>query len=125
MHPYLLPLKKLFETQADPEKAEKMAKYLRDMFAFYGTQAPQRKEIAKQFFEANGLPSNEDLEAVLRDLWTLPQREYQYFAQGLLQKTRKRIGPEHIDLIEWMIVTRAWWDTVDMLTARTVGELFQ
>lgn len=46
-----LKIKAAFETKEDPEKAKKMAKYMRNLFDFYGIQTPKRKEIYKEFLK--------------------------------------------------------------------------
>ena len=69
-------------------------------------------------------PSSE-LDTILRDLWSLPQREFQYVAVGLLGKFEKQLPANFIKTIEYMMVTKSWWDTVDTISGGTVGVHFQ
>ena len=46
-----LEIKKQFEQNEDKEKATAMAKYMRNLFEFYGIPTPRRKEIYKEFLK--------------------------------------------------------------------------
>ena len=46
-----LEIKKLFEQQANKENAIAMAKYMRNLFVFYGIPTPKRKAIYKDFLK--------------------------------------------------------------------------
>lgn len=125
MHPYVIPLQALFEQNADPTQVALMKKYMRDQFEYLGIKTPQNKALLKQFLSEYGFPSINDLDIILRDLWALPQREFQYVAVGLLGKFEKQLQAEFIDTIEYLIVTKPWWDTVDAIAGHTVGTHFQ
>ena len=125
MHPYVLRLKDLFEEQGDPGQAAPMKKYMRDQFEYLGIKTPQNKALMNQFIGEYGLPSVNDLDKVVRDLWALPQREFQYVAVGLLGKFEDQLPAEFIKTIEYLIVTKSWWDTVDSIAGGTVGTHFR
>lgn len=125
MHPYVRALKALFETHANPDKAAPMKKYMRDQFEYLGIQTPQNKALTKQFIGEHGLPSVNDRDTVLRELWALPQREFQYVAVGLLGKLENQLPAEFIETIEHLIITKSWWDTVDTIAGGTVGTHFR
>ncbi|HEX2989531.1 MAG TPA: DNA alkylation repair protein, partial [Anaerolineales bacterium] len=84
MHPYVASLKTLFEQNANPVQAGPMKKYMRDQFEYLGIKSPQFKELMKEFIAINGLPPIRELDVILRELWSLPQREFQYAANGFL-----------------------------------------
>ena len=125
MHPYVKKLKTLFEQNADPSQAPAMKKYMRDQFEYLGIKTPQSKALQKEFYAEHGLPKVTDLDSILRDLWSLPQREFQYISVGLLGKLNKLLPPEFIETIEYLITTKSWWDTVDSVAAGTVGMHFK
>ena len=125
MHPYVASLKALFEQNADPQQAAPMKKYMRDQFEYLGIKTPQNAALQKQFFENHGFPPLSKLEPVLRDLWALPQREFQYVAVGLLSKFNKQIPANFMKTIEYLLVTKSWWDTVDSIAGGTVGIHFK
>jgi 3-methyladenine DNA glycosylase AlkD len=125
MHPYIIPLKKLFEQNEDSSQAPAMKKYMRDQFKYLGIKTPQRLALEKEFYAEHGLPEITELDSVLRDLWSLPQREFQYVAVGLLGKFNKQLPPEFIETIEYLITTKSWWDTIDIIAGGTVGVHFK
>jgi 3-methyladenine DNA glycosylase AlkD len=125
MHPYVSSLKRLFEQNANPAQAAPMKKYMRDQFEYLGIKTPQNVALQKEFFAEHGFPELSELDTVLRDLWALPQREFQYVAVGLLGRFQKKISANFIKTIEYMLVTKSWWDTVDTIAGGTVGVHFQ
>lgn len=125
MHPYILPLKTLFEQNANPTQAVPMKKYMRNQFEYLGIKTPLNAALQRQFFGEFGFPSLSDLDPILRDLWSLPQREFQYVAVGLLGRFNKQIPARFIKTIEYLLVTKSWWDTVDSIAGGTVGVHFQ
>ena len=125
MHPYILPLQALFEQNADPVQAAPMKKYMRDQFEYLGIKTPKNTALQKEFYAQYGLPDLSELDQILRDLWALPQREFQYVAGGLLGKFDKQLPSEFIDTIEYLIITKSWWDTVDGLAGGAVGTHFK
>jgi len=125
MHPYVTSLKILFEQTADLSQAAPMKKYMRDQFEYLGIKTPERLALQKDFYAQHGLPAVTDLDDILRELWSLPQREFQYAAVGLLSKAEKQLQAKFIKTIEYLIVTKAWWDTVDSIAGGTVGVHFK
>ena len=125
MHLYIIPLKALFEQNADPTQAAPMKKYMRDQFEYLGIKTPKNVALQKEFYAEYGLPELSALPEILRDLWALPQREFQYVGVGLLGKFEKQLQAEFIDTIEHLIVTKPWWDTVDAISGHTIGTHFQ
>lgn len=121
MHSYVLSLKKLYELNANPAQAAPMSRYLRNQFEYLGIKTPQSAALMKEFVKEHGLPSISQLDEISRDLWSLPQREFQYTAMSLMGKLEKKVEPEFITTIEYLLVTKSWWDTVDALASHAVG----
>lgn len=124
MHPYLIPLHEAYLQNADPEKAAPMQQYMRDKFSYLGIKAPERKQITKTFIQEHGLPTIDQLDTISRELWALPEREFQYAAMSLLERMKKKLTAEFITTLEYLITTKSWWDTVDGLASHDVGILF-
>jgi 3-methyladenine DNA glycosylase AlkD len=118
---YAAELKSLFEKHANPSQAAPMKKYMRDQFEYLGIKTPQSKLLMKEFIGKHGLLPIEELDSVLRDLWSLPQREFQYAAMNLLDKFEKKLPEKFTATLEYLIVTKSWWDTVDTLASHPVG----
>ena len=125
MHPYVVSLKTLFDQNADPVRAAPMKKYMRDQFEYLGIKTPQNALLQKEFYREHGLPELSELDEVVHDLWSLPEREFQYVGMGLLGKFEKQLPAEFIDTVEYLIVTKSWWDTVDAIASHTVGTHFK
>ena len=124
MHKYISPLLKEFKNNANEEKALAMAKYMKYHFAYYGIRSPEVKAIALKFYKENGKPSVEEYQKIVKELWKLPERENQYFAQELCLKMKSNWLESDIKLFERMIINKSWWDTVDFIASNLVGNYF-
>jgi 3-methyladenine DNA glycosylase AlkD len=124
MNDYLQPLIANMAAEANPKNAAQMARYLRDQFSFFGIKSPQRRKILKTFLKKYGNPAIEDMPQVARELWTLPEREQQYNALDILIRQQKKLEPDFLPTLEWLITTKSWWDTVDGLATNVSGTLF-
>jgi 3-methyladenine DNA glycosylase AlkD len=103
--------------------AESMKKYMKDHFPFLGIKSPLRKELERQFFNKTGLlkePFNKDF---VTGLWEKEEREYQYTALVYLEKSVKKLEKNDLDFMEQLITTKSWWDTVDAIAPKPVGEI--
>jgi 3-methyladenine DNA glycosylase AlkD len=116
MHPYVASLKTLLEQHANPAQAAPMKKYMRDQFEYVGIKSPQLRTLFRQAVQENGLPPLEELDAIVRELWDLPQREYQYLAIGLMERLEKKLPSGAIKTLEYVILHKSWWDTVDNIS---------
>ena len=125
MHSYIKPLVKLFRQNANAANAEPMAKYMKNLFPYLGIKTPPRRELLKQFYKENGKPEIAELKQISRELWELPEREFQYCAVGMLQLYKNKVDASFIELYEWFIITKSWWDTVDSIATNLVGSLFK
>jgi 3-methyladenine DNA glycosylase AlkD len=125
MHAYTASFKTLFHGHADPANAAPMKRYMRNQFDYLGIKSPRFKELMKEFITANGLPPIADLDLVLRDLWLLSQREFQYAATSFLSRSEIELPAKFIKTIEYMLVTKSWWDTVDTISGGPLGVHFR
>ena len=122
---YLKSLEAQLTMAADPGIARAQEAYMRTRFAFHGVKTVRRRELQKEFLKTENLPPKERLEEIVKNLWEKPEREYQYFAQELLFRYRRELATADISLLEYMITTKSWWDTVDFLAAKLVGAYLQ
>ena len=124
MHPYVASIKDSLEQNANPAQAASMKKYMRNQFEYLGIKSPQLKALFRQIMNAQGLPDIRGLDGIVHELWELPQREYQYFAISLMERLEKKLPPQSIKTLEYMITHKSWWDTVDNIS-HIVGVLFK
>ncbi len=123
MIPYLQPLQELFEANANAENAKAMKAYMKDHFEFFGIKSTERRDLQKQFLVEYGLPKPFDPQ-VFRALWKAEQREFQMFGLDLLRKQAKKVQENNLYLIEELIITKSWWDTVDGLSSWVAGPYY-
>ncbi len=121
---YIDGITELFVKSKDDSNAYYMKKYMKNLFDFFGIKAPGRKDLTKIYFAMNGLPEKNELADIVKDLWSLEQREYQYFGMELLNKFSRELEINDVPLLEFLITNKSWWDTVDYLAANPVGTLF-
>lgn len=116
-------LTRVFGAARDPERAPAMAAYMRDKFPFLGIQSPAQRMLAREVLAGLPRPAEADLRDVAEGCWALPEREYQYFACGLLRRHARVCSAGFIETARHLVVTKPWWDTVDALAAHLVGTL--
>jgi 3-methyladenine DNA glycosylase AlkD len=109
-------LDRLFQAQGDPDRAGGMRWYMKNQFDYYGVSSPLRKSIVRQYFQDYGYPSTADLPEILLDLWEYDQREMQYAGLDLIRRLTKKQPAGFIDVLEKLILSKSWWDTVDALS---------
>lgn len=114
-----------FEKHNNAKIAIEQKAYMRHQFQFYGLKATVRREIQKTFFIKEYLPQKNEIEHIIKTLWEKPQREYQLFAQELAFKYVKQLELKDINLFEFMVTNKSWWDTVDFIANKLMGEYFK
>jgi 3-methyladenine DNA glycosylase AlkD len=124
MKEYLNGIRSEFRKYANPEVAQGQAAYMRNKFDFFGVKTPERKVIQKLFFAKNRLPAKQEVEEIIKELWSMPERELQYFAIELFWKYKNVFEEPDIELMEFMVVHKSWWDTVDMIAGKLMGAYF-
>lgn len=125
MHPYLQPLQASFRRYAGRDNAAAMRAYMKDRFPFFGIKAPERRALQQEHMARYGMPGIPELSAIARSAFAQPERELHYAAVDLLVKRAKKLGPEHLPLLEELVTTKSWWDTVDALAVHGVGAVLK
>ena len=116
-------LTKLFEENRNEDNAGPMQNYMKGHFSFLGIKSPLRKELEKKFFQETGLllePFNKEF---IEELWNKEEREYQYTALTYMEKSLKKLQKSDLPFMEWLITTKSWWDTVDAIAPKPVGNI--
>ncbi len=117
-------LERHFVASADPERAEPMARYMRDQFPFYGIGAKDRGDIHKAVFAERPLPDDEnELGRVVDACLARPQREWHYTAVAALRRHGRRLSAASWPAVHRIATTHAWWDTIDELAKHVAGRI--
>ena len=109
--------------RANKENAVQMSKYMKNHFPFFGIKAPERREIQKEYFQQTGMLKKPFNEEYVLTLWDQPEREFQIIAVDYLVHFLKNLEKHHIQLMEMLITTKSWWDSVDTLAQKPVGTI--
>lgn len=125
VHPYVKAIKTLLRKHADAQQAVAMRRYMRDQFEYLGIKGSELGVLLKQHYTLRGLPDPDELEPILRDLWSLPQREFQYVGASLLGRFKQQLPAEFIEILEYLLLTKSWWDTVDTIAIGVEGIHFK
>ncbi|MFJ7972995.1 DNA alkylation repair protein [Psychrobacillus sp. NPDC096389] len=116
-------VKSYMEPYRNEENALPMAAYMKNNFPFLGIKTPERRVLFRALVKENELP---DLEAVQEEVWALFQlkeREYHYVAIELLAKYQKQLTVDHLPFCLKLIETKSWWDSVDAIAPKIVGDI--
>jgi 3-methyladenine DNA glycosylase AlkD len=119
----LVELTQLFEQYRNEDNANQMERYMKNHFSFLGVKSPNRKKLTNLYFqETKILKENFDPKFV-KELWNMKEREYQYIALEYIERSLRKITKDDIQLMEYLITTKSWWDTVDMLAQKPIGKI--
>lgn len=114
-------LKRKFEESKDKENAISMAKYMRNLFSFYGIPTPKRKAVYKDFLKEEKKLEKIDWE-LLDQCYQDLHREFQYFVCDYLLAMNKYLTFEDIPKLKQYITKKEWWDTIDCFDS-IIGEI--
>lgn len=122
---YFEPMRQAFEENADPKIAAGAKAYMRNLSEFYGIPSPLRRELLSTFISHFGFPQANQTEALVYFSWNQPQREWQYVCMEILEKMARKSDVHFLDLCEWLIIHKSWWDTVDFIAPNIAGMFFR
>lgn len=116
-------LETAFHKYSDPENAFAMAKYMRNQFAFFGIKTEDRRRIFKHIWKENQQEVSNNPREIALALYSKSQRELQYCAIEILAKQLKgNYKKADIQLIEKLLITNSWWDSVDTIAKNILGQ---
>ncbi|HHU30814.1 MAG TPA: DNA alkylation repair protein [Firmicutes bacterium] len=113
----------LFEANRNEEQAVPMAKYMKNKFPFLGIKTPARKKLLQKFYEESGILREAFQKDFVLALWQQDEREYQYAAISYICRSLNKLNKNDLPLMEKLITTKSWWDTVDTLAQHPVGTI--
>lgn len=114
---------KMFEEMeklGDEQQAEKMSAYMQEQFRFQGIPKPELKKLIKPYLSQM---KKQDLDwGFVYACWDKPYREAQYTAIEYLLMLKNKIKVDDLDKLQYLIVNKSWWETVDTIDA-FVGDI--
>jgi 3-methyladenine DNA glycosylase AlkD len=93
-----------------------MKAYMKNRFEFFGIKKPLRAELQKLIYMELGVPGNEIFREIVCLLWEDHRRESHYLAMDILFRNRKHFVEDDIYLIEELMRSNSWWDSIDFLS---------
>jgi 3-methyladenine DNA glycosylase AlkD len=133
LHVLVQDLARDLRMRSDSTVAASSSRYMRDQFPFLGVRSPIRRQVQKAVFAKHALKDDQELAAVLKQLWKMKEREFQYAAidladkhQHLYTQGRTHATPCPLPLhltqsslcvctdmfttFEYMVRNKSWWD---------------
>ena len=101
--------------------AESMGKYMRDKFNFLGIRGPKRTELFKKYFPTARKTKEIDWNFI-ETCWNKEEKEFQYAVVYYLKAMQKFLKKGDISKLKYLVVTKSWWDTVDLLS-KIIGDV--
>jgi 3-methyladenine DNA glycosylase AlkD len=121
-------LRKRLESAADPVRAQAQQAYMKSEMPYAGVTMPDVRDIASEVLGTLRFDDPTEWHAAVQTIWRgAKYREERYCAVALARMRVHRIHRtlDALSLFEEMIVTGAWWDFVDEIAARLIGELLE
>lgn len=116
-------LESAFQENSNNDNALAMAAYMKNHFNFYGIKTTARRLILKTNWTTNKKEVNSNIREITTTLYAKKQRELHYSAIEILIKELKgNYKKEDIDLIEKLIITNSWWDSIDTISKYILGQ---
>lgn len=108
--------------KANRELAIPMENYMKNNFSFLGIKTEERRAIFKENYEKYKSEVKSDFRTIAWELFNKKEREFHQCAIDLLVKEfKKNYILEDIKLIENLIITNSWWDSVDVVSKYLLG----
>jgi 3-methyladenine DNA glycosylase AlkD len=115
-------LEKAFNDNSNTENAVSMSKYMKNNFQFFGIKTEERRRIFKNIWTENKKEVSENTREIALSLYSKKERELHYCAIEILIKNLKNnYIKDDIQLIEKLIITNSWWDSIDFLAKYLLG----
>ena len=118
-------LLELCHSRSNPSKALSMKAYMKHKFEYFGISSPVRKEIVKEYKSNYAVKCDLHIWNLVSVLWADPNREMQYIALDLLTPLAKKMDCSHLPVLEKMVLSKSWWDTVDTIVPNIIGNIFK
>jgi 3-methyladenine DNA glycosylase AlkD len=126
--PLLAALRRDLARAGTPERAAGARSYMKSAMPFHGVDTETLRAICRKVFAEHPVTGAAAWRRDVLALWRGARfREERYAAIGLTGDRRARPFQtmESLPMYEEMIVTGAWWDFVDTLASKRLGEILR
>ncbi|WP_264564261.1 DNA alkylation repair protein [Flavobacterium sp. N3904] len=108
---------------SNSQNAVAMSKYMKNNFVFFGIKTEERRRIFKTIWTENQKEVSTSTREIASLLFSKKERELHYCAVEIVMKNLKNnYIKEDILLIEKLVITNSWWDTVDVIAKFILGD---
>lgn len=115
-------LEKVFRENANREMAIPMENYMKNNFLYLGIKTDARRALMLQVYNNNKAEVKTHYREICWKLFNKKEREFHICAIDLIQKEiKKKYLLEDQVLIEKLLVTHSWWDSVDTIAKYLLG----
>lgn len=107
---------------ASPEDAISMRAYMKENFHYLGVKTEARRHVLKELIATCADEVQSNYRNITLDLFQQPYRELHQCGIDLLLQFSKKDWQENDNvLLEKLLLTNSWWDSVDTLAKYGVG----
>jgi 3-methyladenine DNA glycosylase AlkD len=100
-----------------------MEKYMKNHFSFFGLKTDERRAVFKDILKQNKEEIETNSRVIAAELYLKKEREFHYCAiEILIQILKNKYKKKDIHLIEKLLVTNSWWDSVDTISKYILGQ---
>lgn len=118
-------LREMFEFASNPELVKGAEAYMKNQFKFFGIYTNERRTLSSVYIKQTGLLSEKELIKTVKELYKQPEREFQYVAIELIAFHKKQWSEKIIELAEFCLINKSWWDTVDNIASLILTDYFK
>ena len=116
-------LETAFQNNSSRELAIPMENYMKNHFTFYGIKTEKRRLIFKSIWQEHQNEVKQNGREIALQLFAFKEREMHYCGiEILIKNLKKNYQIDDIQLIEKILTTNSWWDSVDTIAKYILGQ---
>jgi 3-methyladenine DNA glycosylase AlkD len=120
---FIKALETAFQQNSSRELVIPMENYMKNHFSFYGIKTEKRRLIFRGIWQEHQNEVKQNSREIALQLFTFKEREMHYCGIEILIKNLKNnYQLDDIKLIEKILTTNSWWDSVDTIAKYILGE---
>lgn len=121
MREYTKNVSSFMERYRDIKTAQAMSRASKNTLKFLGIRMVDLKNIFKTIFQNYPMPKFDDTKNIIREFFSMKEREYLYFGIELFAKRKKMWRKTDIVFIESLLLAKPAWDTTETITSELVS----